>query len=103
MNQEEVRVFPDARQKYVLVHALHGGHDALLLWGNPQLQWHKDIVDEITQAGYEVVDVLGGGWLMPKPEEGIVYVWGTSDRYGLAPQHLVREILKERVIAEEPK
>lgn len=102
MNLEEIRVTPDVRQKYVLVRALHDGNDTLLLWGNPHLQWHKDIVDEITKAGYVVVEILGGGWMMPKPEEGIVYVWGKSDRYGLAPIYLVRELLKETIIEEEP-
>jgi hypothetical protein len=47
--------------------------------------------------------VLGGGWLLPHPEKKTVYVWGKSDRFGLAPINLVKEVLEIEVIEEEPK
>jgi hypothetical protein len=102
MEIETTRLTPYVRQKYVLVRVMLDTTEGLILWGNPNIQWHKDIVDEIARSGYEIGEILGGGWLLPKPDEGSVFVWGTSDRYGLAPISLVRTMLKDTVVEQEP-
>lgn len=102
MESELVRMTPDVRQKFVLVRVASSDNEALMLWGNPNIQWHKEIVEEITNAGYHILESLGGGWLMPVTEKGTVYVWGTSDRLGTAPKNLVREALTVEIIEEEP-
>lgn len=76
--------------------------EVLLLWGNPNIEWHKDIVEEMEGVGIEVAEVFGGGWLFMDPENGSVYVWGKSDRFGQAPMGLVRGLLGEGVIENEP-
>jgi len=74
-----------------------------MIWGNPNIQWHKDIVDEASNIGYKILEVLGGGWLLLKPEEKTVYVWSKSERFGIAPISFVQEIFKEKVIEKEPE
>lgn len=103
MEIQTVRSEPNVRQKYVVVRALYRGIESLVLWGNPDVAWHKDIVEGLADAGYEIVEVLGGGWMLPKPDEGKVYVWGKSDRFGPAPMNLVRMLLVTDVIEEEPQ
>lgn len=102
MEIETIRITPNVKQKYILVRVIHDGNKSLVLWGNPNIQWHKDILEEMTNSGYEVLEVLGGGWLLPKPESGSIQVWGKSDRLGAAPMSLVKEVLKGEVIEEEP-
>jgi Janus/Ocnus family (Ocnus) len=103
MELETIRITPDIKQKYVLVRVIYDGEKRLILWGNPNIQWHKDILEDITKSGYEISEVLGGGWLLPHRESGSVYVWGKSDRLGVAPINLVKEVLKGEVIEQEPK
>lgn len=102
MEIQTVRITPEVRQKYVLVSVLQGTEEVLILWGNPAIQWHQDIVNEITSAGYHISEILGGGWLLPKSDKS-VYVWGKSDRLGLAPIALVKRVLKVSILEEEPK
>lgn len=101
METQTVRVTPEVKQKYVLVRVVSGAEEALIVWGNPDIQWHMDIVEEIKAAGYEITEILGGGWLMPKDEA--IYVWGKSDRFGDAPIALVQDVLKVRLIEKEPE
>ncbi len=101
MEIQTVRITPDVKQKYVLVRVIHGGEEAIILWGNPDIEWHKDILEEITHAGYEIFEVLGGGWLLYNAEKETVHVWGKSDRLGVAPINLVREVLKIEVVEGE--
>lgn len=99
---ELVRIYPSIKQKYILVRAGWDGRVAVLLWGNPNIEWHNDILGEMVNAGIEVMEVLGGGWLFVNPEEGSVHVWGKSDRFGPPPMQLVRELLGEDLIESEP-
>ncbi len=103
MEIETTRITPDIKQKYVLVRVVHDGEERLILWGNPNIQWHKDILEEITASGYEISEVLGGGWLLLHNESESIYVWGKSDRLGMAPINLVKEVLKGKVVEQEPK
>jgi hypothetical protein len=103
MKLQMVRATPNVKQKFVLVRVSNAGEQSLILWGNPNIQWHKDIVEEIAKSGYEITETLGGGWMLPKPEEKIVYIWGKSDRLGVAPINLVREVLKDKIVEKEPK
>lgn len=99
--KELVRIYPGIKQKYVIVRAMKNGTESWLLWGNPDIKWHKDILEEMKDAGIEVVEALGGGWLFVDPEKGVVHVWGESDRLGPAPMNLVRKLLGEGVIEKE--
>ena len=103
MKIETVRITPNVKQKYILVRVIDDNEEKLILWGNPNIEWHKDILNELVQLGCEISEVLGGGWLLPKPETGSVYVWGKSDRLGEAPMSLVKEVLKSEVIEQEPE
>ncbi len=98
-----VRIFPNIKQKYILVRAVREGNEMILLWGNPNIQWHNDILEEMKNLGIEVVVVLGGGWLFVDQEKDIKYVWGKSDRFGPVPIELVRELLGGEIIEEELK
>jgi hypothetical protein len=98
-----VRTTADVKQKYVLVRIIDGSEERLILWGNPNIQWHKDILEEITNAGYEVIETFGGGWLLPDSKRGTYYVWGKSDRLGPAPISLVQQVLNSEVIEAEPE
>lgn len=60
-------------------------------------------MEEIANAGYQILETLGGGWLLPVTEEGAGHIRGTSDRLGMALLDSVREVLKNEVIEEEPK
>ncbi len=103
MEFQIVRITPNTRQKYVLVKVTKDTKKLLLLWGNPNVEWHKDIVEEIKSNGFEIIEILGGGWLLRSTNEGITYVWGKSDRFGEAPIQLVRQTLTDTVVNEEPK
>lgn len=99
----QVRIISNLSQKYVLVRAVHRGEEELLLWGDSTVEWHKEIIEKIIHAGYEIIEVLGGGWLHPRLEEKVTYVWGRSDRLGAAPINLVRKLLGDEVIEHEPE
>lgn len=93
MAATSVRFVPGKRQKYIVAKLHKDEMEITVLWGNPNVEWHKNIAEEITASGYTVVEVLGGGWLCLDPETQAFYVWGKSDNYGPASQELVREIL----------
>jgi hypothetical protein len=95
MSTQNVRILPGMPQKYVLVSVIDGGIETLCLWGNPEAQWHKDIVDEISSTGLTVTEVHGGGRILLEPGSRTAYLWGTSDRYGAAPAETVQSLLKE--------
>jgi hypothetical protein len=97
------RITPNKKQKYVLVRAVKDSQQRVLLWGNPDIQWHNDIVEELVTDGYEVLEVLGGGWLLLDETTGKSYVWGKSDRFGVAPFTLVRELLGSEAVEEEAR
>ncbi len=103
ITKDLVRIYPNMNQKYILVRAIRAGTESVLLWGNPNVQWHKDILDEMKDAGLEVTETLGGGWLFIDQEKGVKYVWGTSDRLGPAPIEIVRELLGGEIFEEEPQ
>ncbi|KND49607.1 MAG: hypothetical protein AB203_00805 [Parcubacteria bacterium C7867-008] len=103
MKLETFRATPLIKQKFVLVRVSQSNKEHLLLWGNPDIEWHMQIIEEITNAGHEIKDILGGGWLLSKPEDRVVYIWGKSDRLGLAPIELVREVLGDSVVESEPE
>lgn len=84
---------PNASQKYILVSIPKDDAEIQVLWGNPSAEWHKDIADEIQASGIEIRKIMGGGRIKLDPEAKTIYVWGTSDRYGLAPKFAVEEIL----------
>lgn len=88
-----VRVFSEKSQKYVLVKVGKDTAPEFVLWGNPAAVWHADIVSELEQLNLHVLEVLGGGRLLVSTTEKLIYVWGQSDRYGLAPIRKVEELL----------
>ena len=94
MQSSNVRVTPAKPQKYEVV-TTHTPGEQILLWGNPDIQWHKDIVDEMERAGWSIDTVHGGGWILVAPDTQTVYVWGKSDRYGLTPKSILKTILSE--------
>jgi hypothetical protein len=95
MNMPHVRLVEHTEQKFVLVEVgQETSEPAIFLWGNPEVTWHKDIVQEILDAGFAVNRILGGGRIQVLPESQVIYVWGKSDRYGEAPSVRVIEILK---------
>ncbi|MBU0750474.1 hypothetical protein KKH15_03070 [Patescibacteria group bacterium] len=89
-----VRVTLDVSQKYVVAYVEHEGMESALLWGNPSVQWHKDIVSEMKTLGYEVVSVAGGGWVHIVSNEKKIYFRGTSTRYGTASQEMTEELMR---------
>ncbi len=92
MQVERIHIIPNKRQKYVLIQTEQG----MMVRGNPDIQWHKDIVDQIEVADTQAVQVLGGGWLLQNTQENTIYLWGKSDRYGEAPLDIVRELVKKQ-------
>jgi hypothetical protein len=102
MKLDTLRIAPNVKQKFVLVHVIHSGISTKVLWGDPDMEWHKDIVDEIAKSGYDILEVLGGGWMFQNLEEVVVYVWGKSDRYGAAPISAIQEVIKGKVVEGEP-
>lgn len=100
--KELVRIYPGIKQKFILVRVIRGEHELVLLWGNPNIKWHKDILEEMREAGLQALDVLGGGWLFVDQVKGVAYVWGKSDRFGLAPIGIVKGLLGGEVWDREP-
>lgn len=96
------RIYPGSKQKYIIVRAIRSGEEVILLWGNPDIQWHKEILEEMAASGVEVTEVFGGGWVFIDSEKGVVHVWGTSDRLGPAPMELVKKVLGEDILEYEP-
>ncbi len=92
MDIKHLRIFPDVIQKYVVVKAV--GTEPLILWGNPNVEWHKDIVAEIVAQGIVVEKVLGGGRIKIDTESNSIYVWGKSSVYGEVSFSEVKNILK---------
>lgn len=103
ITNDRVRIYPNIKQKYILVRVIRAGIESVLLWGNPNIQWHKDILEEMKEAGLEVTETLGGGWLFVDQEKGVKYVWGKSDRLGPAPIEMVRELLGGEILQKEPE
>lgn len=91
---QNVRITPGESQKYVLVTVNDNGESKMLVWGNPEAEWHKDIVKEISEAGFEVVRVEGGGKIKLNPETRTIHLWDTSSRFGTAPFEVVRMVLE---------
>ncbi len=100
---DSVRIFPNIKQKFVLVRARQAGEETILLWGNPNIEWHKDILEEMEKDGIEIIETFGGGWLFIDSESKKVHIWGKSDRLGLAPIELVQRLLGDDILKEEPK
>ena len=100
--KELVRIYPNIKQKYILTRVIQDGNELVLLWGNPNIKWHKDILQEMKDKGIEVIGPLGGGWLFFDSEMDVVYVWGKSDGLGPAPIRLVFELLGGKVLEKEP-
>ena len=94
MNVPNVQVLPGKAQKYIVVSILSDSDTVQSLWGNPDAEWHKDIFDEIKEAGFSVDEVYGGGRIYVDSDQKQIFIWGTSDRYGTAPRPLVEELLE---------
>lgn len=72
-----------------------GGETLHVLWGNPQATWHIDIAHELTNAGYAIERVLGGGRIYVNSKAKEVYFWDKSTRYGAAPRKEVMAVLSD--------
>ncbi len=92
MNIEAVKLFPEVTQKYIV--AKVSGLEQLILWGNPNVEWHKDITTEMEESGIVVENVLGGGRIRVVSKSRNIYVWGKSSVYGEISFTEVKDILK---------
>lgn len=88
---KEIRIFPDATQKYILAENNEG---ARFLWGNPNIKWHKEIKAEMDLEDIQITHVLGGGKLIILTKEELIYVWGTSTVYGDVSLERVKSLLE---------
>ena len=86
------RVVPDVAQKYIIAKIFNS--DELLLWGDPEIEWHKDIAEEMGDAGLVVEWVRGGGRLKFVTDSKTIYVWGKSSMYGAASFREAKNILR---------
>lgn len=59
MENQIIRITPEVSQKYIL--AKISDNDQILLWGNPNIEWHKDIAAEMESSGLTISEVSGGG------------------------------------------
>lgn len=104
MNKEEIQITPNVEQKYVVV-AVNEGNE-LLLRGDPDAEWHKDIVKKITDSGVKIADVKGGGRVFLDTTDQRIYIYDRSSNYGEVPFKLVRDLLlkqfKEYSIESKP-
>ncbi len=97
-----IQIQPNKIQKFVVVES----EDGIFVWGDPNMEYHKDIVEKMRGSGISILNVRGGGKL--KMEQGIIYVWGKSTAYGEIPFKEVRQILKEKfpecqIINKDPR
>lgn len=97
-----VNILPNIKQKYVVVRGKYNGEELLFLRGNPDVVWHKEILDKIQEEGVEIKEVMGGGWLFLSKDDNTIYVWGKNSKLGAAPIELVRELLGSNIIEDEP-
>ncbi|MDB5265660.1 MAG: 14 kDa phosphohistidine phosphatase isoform [Parcubacteria group bacterium] len=94
MEVPNIRITPDVSQKYILVSVAGTGGKTLFLWGNPNAEWHKDIVEEISESGLEIVSVDGGGRVLLQSKDKMIYFWGKSDRFGNADAGIIQGLLE---------
>lgn len=92
MKALSIRIFPEVSQKYII--AKISNSSQTLLWGNPNIEWHKDIKVEMEQSGFLVEEVRGGGKIRISVEAKIIYVWGKSGVYGEVSFLEVKRILE---------
>jgi len=85
-----IKIQPFVIQKFVVVESV----DGVFLWGDPQVEFHKEIVQKMRDSGISIINVRGGAKI--KMEEGSIYVWGKSSVYGEIIFEDVRHILKEK-------
>jgi len=94
MHVPKVQVPFDKAQKYVVfsVDAEEGHVD--MLWGDPDLTWHNDIIEKAKSLGLAIHKIYGGGRIFIDEQKKQIFVWGTSDRFGPAPRYLVEEMIE---------
>lgn len=86
------RIIPDISQKYII--AKVSNSKELLLWGDPDIEWHKDIAQEMSDAGLVVESVRGGGRIKLVTDSKTIYVWGISSMYGAVSFREAKNILR---------
>ena len=101
----DVRLSLNVTQKYILANVENPS--AQLLWGSPSIEWHKDIKKQMQDMGYTVLFVHGGGKICVLPEAKMIYVWGKSSAFGVAPFETVQKVLASEfpayaVVQQEP-
>ena len=97
-----VQIQPNIAQKFVVVES----NDDIFLWGDPDAEFHKDIIQKMQNSGVSVIHIKGGGKLMAEKDR--IYVWGKSSVYGEASFEETAGILKEKfpkhsIINKEPQ
>ena len=84
-------------QKYVCFQLiLPDQKEALTLWGDPKATYHSDIVDKVWKRIRNRVHdctVKGGGRILIRTKEKVIFVWGHSLEYGPANLDRVAEVL----------
>ena len=90
-----VRIVPDTNQKYVLVRIHDGTEEYDLLWGDPDAEWHNDIVEAVRATGVRIRVVYGGGRIEQRTDKKAIYAWDRSTRYGSADAAIVEAVLTE--------
>lgn len=96
-----IKIQPFVIQKFVVVESI----DDVFLWGDPRVEFHKEIVQKMRDSGISIINVKGGAKL--KMEEESIYVWGKSSVYGEIIFEEVCCILKEKfpeyqILNEDP-
>lgn len=84
-----IKIQPHVMQKFVVVESA----DDVFLWGDPTVEFHKEIVQKMRDSGISIVNVKGGAKL--KMEKESIYVWGKSSVYGEILFEEVHRMLKE--------
>ncbi len=88
------RIALNKSQKFILSYVGNEKIQTPFLWGDPE-KWHKDIIQDITNAGFSVVSVAGGGRVKILEDSKTIHLWGTSTKYGDFPKDIVTQILQE--------
>lgn len=94
MKVPKVQLGVEQPQKYIVVDTVTDGGKMQSLWGDPDAEWHNDILKDIEAAGFSVDKVYGGGRIFVDSNKKEIFIWGTSDRFGPAPRPLVEELLE---------
>ncbi len=97
-NLESVVLPREGRYKFVVVDVTDGEDCRQVLVGNPNCEYHAEVVRSYNNnlsEGMEVGGVYGGGRISVGSEN--IHAFGYSEAYGRAPQYIVQELLNKYV------